>query len=104
MTGEPCRSLCIASTGFRKPAKTRDFLKHADAVGVDAVKVQIHPWLEWATEESSRNWLAVMKFTIQLRGLYPNNLPAPPNPAPASGLLDEVRVKFREIFGVACTR
>lgn len=230
------RSLCIASTGFWKPAKTRDFLKHADAVGVDAVKVQIHPWLpktrevlagyfdliegvsdiplllwghtpppfpvkvaaelaqrpnivgmkndgdpfydyydliratreqgfavvsggqmrnfvfgyqigspaylcpiapfrpdialdfyrllvegrcdeawqmvfryedpwlQWATEESSRNWLAVMKSTIQLQGLYPNNLPAPPNPVPSPGLLDEVRAKLEEIFGVSRTR
>ena len=39
------RSLCIASTSYWKPAKTREFLKHADAVGVDAVKVQINPWL-----------------------------------------------------------
>ena len=39
------RSLCIASTDFWKPAKTREFLKHADSVGVDAVKVQINPWL-----------------------------------------------------------
>ena len=87
MTGEPCRFLCIASTGFRKPAKTRDFLKHTDAVGVDTVKVQIHPWLEWATEESLRNCLAVMKSTIQLRGLCPNNLPAPPNPMLSPSLL-----------------
>ncbi len=36
------RSLFIASTAFWKPAKARDFLKHADAVGADAVKVQIH--------------------------------------------------------------
>lgn len=230
------RSLCIASTGFWKPAKTRDFLKHADAVGVDAVKVQIHPflpktrqvlvgyfdliesasdiplllwgaapppfpvevvrelaprpnivgmkndgdpfydyydliratreqdfavisggqmrnfvfghqigspaylcpiapfrpdialefydllverrydqawqmvfryeepWLQWAADGSSRNWLAVMKSTIQIQGLYPNNLVAPPNPAPAPSLLDEARAKLQEIFGVARTR
>jgi hypothetical protein len=103
VTGESYRFLCITSTGFWKPAKTRDFLKHADAVAVDAVKVQIHPWLEWATGESSRNWLAVMKSTIQVRGLYPNNLPAPPNPMLSPSLLGEVRVKLEEIFGVACT-
>lgn len=38
------RSLFIASTGFWKPAKTREFLKHADAIGADAVKVQINTW------------------------------------------------------------
>ncbi|MCK5118868.1 MAG: dihydrodipicolinate synthase family protein [Candidatus Latescibacteria bacterium] len=230
------RALCIASTGFWKPAQTRDFLQHADSVGVDAVKVQIHPWfpktqavlagyfdriesasdiplllwghmpppfpvdvaaqlaqrpnivgmkndgdpfysyydliratrdqdfavvsggqmrnfvfgypigspaylcpiapfrpdialafyrllvegdidaawqmvfryeepwLQWATEASERTWIAVMKSAVQLQGLYPNNLPAPPNPAPAPGLLDEVRAKLEATFGVACTR
>lgn len=230
------RSLCIASTGFWKPAKARDFLKHADAVGVDAVKVQIHPWLpktrevlvryfdllesasdmplllwghapppfpvevaaelaqrpnivgmkndgdpfydyydliratkgqdfavisggqmrnfvfgyqigspaylcpiapfrpdialafyhllvegrydeawqmvfryeepwlQWATEERSRSWLAVMKSAIQLQGLYPNHSVAPPHPVPSPGLLDEVRMKLEEVFGVSRTR
>ncbi|MCZ6680613.1 MAG: dihydrodipicolinate synthase family protein [Candidatus Poribacteria bacterium] len=227
------RSLCIASTGFWKPAKTREFLKHADAVGADGVKVQINPWLpktreviigyfdliedatdiplllwgvapppfpievvaelaqrpnivgmkndahpfydyydliratgdqnfgvvsggqmrnfvfgyqigspaylcpiapfrpdialqfynllvegridqawqmvfryeepwlKWATDH---NWLAVMKSTVQLQGLYPNNLPAPPNPAPPSSLLDDVRKKLEEVFGVSQPR
>jgi dihydrodipicolinate synthase/N-acetylneuraminate lyase len=230
------RALCIASTGFWKPAQTRDFLKHADSVGVDAVKVQIHPWLpktrealvgyfdliegasdiplllwghapppfpvkvaaelaqrpnivgmkndgdpfydyydlirstrdqgfavisggqmrnfvfgyqigspaylcpiapfradialkfyhllvegepdaawqmvfryeepwlKWATEEGARTWITAMKSAVQLQGLYPNNLPGPPNPAPAPGLLDEVKAKLEAIFGVACTR
>ena len=227
------RSLCIASTGFWKPAKTRGFLKHADAVGVDAVKVQINPWLpktrealvgyfdliegasniplllwgdasppfpiEVAAELAQRSnivgmkndahpfydyydliratrdqdfgvvsggqmrnfafgyqigspaylcpiapfrpdialqfyhllveghidqawqmvfryedpwlqwaiahdWLAVMKSTAQLQGLYPNNRPAPPNPAPPPSLLDEVRAKLEEIFGASHTR
>ncbi len=35
-------TLFITSTGFWKPAQTRDFLQHADAVGADAVKVQIN--------------------------------------------------------------
>jgi len=35
------RSLFIASTGFWCIAQCREFLKHADSVGVDAVKVQI---------------------------------------------------------------
>lgn len=37
------RSLFIAATGYWKPATCREFLKHADRVGADAVKVQIHP-------------------------------------------------------------
>lgn len=39
------RSLFIASTGWWWPGKCREFLQHAERVGVDAVKVQIHPWL-----------------------------------------------------------
>ena len=62
------------------------------------------PWLQWATEEGARTWITAMKSAVQLQGLYPNNLPAPPNPAPDPGLLDEVRAKLEEIFGVACTR
>jgi len=37
------RSLFVASTGFWTPAVCRRFLQHADAVGADAVKVQINP-------------------------------------------------------------
>ncbi|MDP6450209.1 MAG: dihydrodipicolinate synthase family protein [Lentisphaeria bacterium] len=36
------RSLCVSSTGFWTPRKCREFLQHADAVGVDAVKIQIN--------------------------------------------------------------
>lgn len=36
------RSLFIASTGWWPPAKCREFLKHADRAGADAVKVQLH--------------------------------------------------------------
>ena len=39
------RSLCIASTGWWPPGRCREFLRHAEGAGVDAVKVQIHPWL-----------------------------------------------------------
>jgi 4-hydroxy-tetrahydrodipicolinate synthase len=39
------RSLFIAATGWWSPATCREFLKHADRVGADAVKVQIHIWL-----------------------------------------------------------
>ena len=39
------RSLFIASTGWWNPKQSRQFLKHCDSVGVDAVKVQIHPGL-----------------------------------------------------------
>ncbi len=39
------RSFFIASTGFWKPAVTRDFLMHADRVGADAVKRQVSAWL-----------------------------------------------------------
>jgi len=35
----------MASTGWWQPAKCREFLRHADQVGADAVKVQINPWL-----------------------------------------------------------
>ena len=36
------RSLFITSTGWWPPAQCSEFLKHADHVGADAVKVQIH--------------------------------------------------------------
>lgn len=39
------RALVIASTGWWPPRLTRKFLQHADRVGADAVKVQIHPSL-----------------------------------------------------------
>lgn len=39
------RSLFIAATGWWPPAQCREFLKHADRVGADAVKVQIPPLL-----------------------------------------------------------
>jgi dihydrodipicolinate synthase/N-acetylneuraminate lyase len=35
------RLLFIASTGFWKPSVSREFLQHADAIGADAVKIQI---------------------------------------------------------------
>ena len=38
------RSLFVASTGFWTPEVCRGFLKHADRVGADAVKVQVNPW------------------------------------------------------------
>ena len=227
------RSLFITSTGFWKPAITRDFLKHADAVGADAVKVQISPWLPktrevlvgyfdliedvsdiplllwgvasppfpvavaaelaqrpnivgmkndgdpfydyydlirstreqgfgvisggqmrnfvfgyqigspaylcpiapfrpdialqfyhllveerydqawqmvfryeepWLKWAINHEWLSVMKSTVQLQGLYPNNRTAPPNPAPLPSLLDDVRAKLEEIFGTSRTR
>ena len=227
------RSLFITSTGFWKPTQTRDFLKHADAVGADAVKVQINtglpmtpevlnryydqiedasdiplllwtlttprfpnevaielaqrsnivgmkndgdpfgdyydlsratrdagfavisggqmrnfafgyplgstaylcpiapfrpdiafefynylvagdpdaawqavfryeePFLQWAIKQ---NWLGVMKSTIQLQGLYPNNLLGPPNPPTDPDLLDRVKAKLEELFGASSTR
>ena len=39
------RSVFIASTAWWKPLQCREFLKHAETVGADAVKVQIHPWM-----------------------------------------------------------
>lgn len=39
------RTLFIASTGWWPPARCREFLRHAEQAGADAVKVQIHPWL-----------------------------------------------------------
>ena len=38
------RSLFVTSTMFWNPSACRDFLKHADKVGADAVKVQTNPW------------------------------------------------------------
>ena len=39
------RSLFVTSTGYWSIGECREFLRHADAVGADAVKVQINPWL-----------------------------------------------------------
>lgn len=39
------RSLFIAATGFWPPAKCREFLRYADAAGVDAVKIQMNTHL-----------------------------------------------------------
>ena len=48
------RALFVTSTGFWKPALTRDFLKHAAAVGAAAVKVQINPHLPMTREVITR--------------------------------------------------
>ena len=37
------RALFVAATGYWKPSACREFLAHADKVGADAVKVQVHP-------------------------------------------------------------
>ena len=39
------RALFVASTGYWSIDECREFLRHADAVGADAVKVQINPRL-----------------------------------------------------------
>ena len=39
------RSLFVASTGYWSISECRDFLQRAERAGVDAVKVQIDPWL-----------------------------------------------------------
>ena len=39
------RSLFVTSTGYWSIEECREFLRHANAVGADAVKVQINPWL-----------------------------------------------------------
>ena len=39
------RALFVTSTGYWSIEECREFLRHADAVGADAVKVQINPWL-----------------------------------------------------------
>ena len=44
------RSMYIASTGWWTVPKCREFLKHCDAVGADAVKVQINPWYGMAAD------------------------------------------------------
>ena len=38
------RAVFIASTGWWQPSRCREFLRHADRCGADAVKVQIHIW------------------------------------------------------------
>ena len=48
------RSLFVTSTAFWKPSLTREFLKHADTVGADAVKVQINPGLPMTREVLNR--------------------------------------------------
>ena len=40
------RSVFIASTDWCWPGRCREFLKHAEESGVDAVKIQTHPGLE----------------------------------------------------------
>ena len=37
------RALFVAATGWWKTTTCREYLRHADAVGADAVKVQVHP-------------------------------------------------------------
>lgn len=59
------------------------------------------PWLQWAI---TQDWIPLIKATIQLQGLYPNNLPASPMPPPPSSVLDDVRAKLVEVFGASRTR
>ncbi len=44
------RSLFVTSTGWWIPAVCKDFLRHANQVGADAVKVQINPWVVSMTD------------------------------------------------------
>ena len=37
------RALFVAATGWWNVPRCRDYLRHADAAGADAVKVQVHP-------------------------------------------------------------
>ena len=53
------------------------------------------PFLNWAVD---KNWVGVMKSTIQLLGFYPNNILGPPQPPPDPGLLEEVRQKIEGLF------
>lgn len=55
------RSCLIASTGWWKPAKCREFLQHAERAGVDGVKVQINPWIPKTRD-------ALVGFFDQLEG------------------------------------
>ena len=54
------------------------------------------PFLNWAIDQ---DWLAVMKSSLVLKGIYPNNLHGPPKPAPPPEFLETVRAKLNEIFG-----
>ena len=71
------------------------------AQGWEMVYRYEEPWLKWAID---KNWLGVMKSTVQLQGLYPNNLLGPPNPPPSPSLFTEVREKLEELFGASRTR
>lgn len=71
------RSMFIASTGWWPPSACREFLKHADSAGVDAVKVQTHPMLE-ARAEVYRGYFDL----IQDASPIPLMLWSPPSPAP----------------------
>ena len=71
------------------------------AQGWEMVYRYEEPWLKWAID---KNWLGVMKSTVQLQGLYPNNLLGPPYPPPSPSLLTEVREKLEELFGASRTR
>ena len=59
LTSEVCeavdgRSVFMASTGTWKPALTCEFLRHADGIGVDVVKVQFGGWKDLAAEQIIR--------------------------------------------------
>ena len=48
------RALFVAATGWWNVPRCRDYMKHADAVGADAVKVQVHPNYPAARDEYLR--------------------------------------------------
>ena len=54
------------------------------------------PWLSGAKEIG---WMASIKTAIYLRGLYPNNRPCPPMPAPTDETVVKVRDILEEVFG-----
>ncbi|MEW6750147.1 MAG: dihydrodipicolinate synthase family protein, partial [Candidatus Latescibacterota bacterium] len=72
------RSLYIASTGWWPPGRCREFLRHAEESGADAVKVQIHPWLGTRREVLLGYFDAIQEATslpLLVWGAWPSPYP-----------------------------
>ena len=51
------------------------------------------------TTAVAAGWLPAIKEAIRLRGLYPNNLPCPPQQPIAAAQSEAVRATIEEVFG-----
>lgn len=60
------RSLFISSTSWWTPADCRDFLRMANDAGVDAVKVQINPWVVSMTDLSKKE--LIVRYFDEIEG------------------------------------